>query len=131
MYSFFSSRPNEGEGKSCVESRDSSNEEDMVTWVQDKMSAYVSKVEKSWHRHQIFNTLMRSPNRPPFAVPELMLSNERPPQGQNVPSPEHGIISGLQYHIHWPGFSRVPGAYFAICFMKYLRYRDCRKFGIS
>jgi hypothetical protein len=45
MYSFFSSRPNEGEGKSCVESRDSSNEEDMVTWVQDKMSAYVSKVE--------------------------------------------------------------------------------------
>ena len=42
-------------GKSCVESRDSSNEEDMVTWVQDKMLAYVSKVEKSWHRHQQYD----------------------------------------------------------------------------
>src|SRR5436305_11301990 len=44
---------------------------------------------------------MRSPNGPPFAVPELMLSNERPPQGQNVPSPEHGIISGLFFCRHF------------------------------
>jgi hypothetical protein len=83
---------------------------------------------------------MRSPNGPQFAVSELILSfpsahsrNKPPLQGQNVPNPEHGIISDL----HWPGFSRVPAAYFAICFVKYLRYRDCRivsgeiEFGIS
>ena len=127
MYSFFSSRPNEGDGKSCVESRDSSNEEDMVTWVQINVGLR-QQSRKVLASPSDINTLMRSPNGPPFAVPELILSNERPPQGQNVPSPEHGIISGLQYHIHWPGFSRVPGAYFAICFMKYPRYRDCRKF---
>jgi len=83
------------------------------------------------------------PKRAPFAVPDhalvsiCTLSNELSPQGQNVPGPEHGITSGLQYHLHWHGFSRVPGAYSAICFTKYLRYRDCRiasdeiEFGIS